>query len=55
MFINEDEVTCLHEDPLVITLRVGLSNVYQILVDTRSPVDLLFYPLYIHWELERVM
>lgn len=34
MFEEEDEVTCPHEDPLVVTLRVGSCDVCRILVDT---------------------
>lgn len=42
MFNKEDEVISLHEDPLVVTLRFGSSDVCHKLVDTRSSVDLLF-------------
>lgn len=34
MFNEEDEVTCLYEDPLLVTLRVGSYDIYCILVDT---------------------
>lgn len=35
-FNEEEEVTCPHKNHLVVTLRVGLCDIFHILVDTES-------------------
>lgn len=52
-FNKEDEVTCPYEDPLVVTLRVEPCDVFLILVDTGSSVDLLFFSHSSIWECMR--
>lgn len=42
VFTKKDETSSHHKDPLVITLRRGSYDVYRIIVDIRSSMDLLF-------------
>ena len=42
IFSEKEETLSYHEDPLVITLRIRSYDVYQIMIDMESSVDLLF-------------
>ena len=46
---TEENVRCLHhlhDDALVVSIRIGDYNTYQVLVDNGSSVDILYYPAF---------
>lgn len=45
IFTNKDETTSLYKDHLVITLRIGLCDVYMILIDIESLMNTIMQVL----------
>ena len=46
---TEENVRCLHHlhnDALVVSIRIGDYNTHQVLVDNGSSVDILYYPAF---------
>ena len=42
-----------HDNALVVSIRVGDYNTYKVLVDNRSPIDILYYPAFQQMRIER--
>ena len=53
---TEEDVRRLHhphDDPLVVSIRVGDYNTYRVLVDNGSSADILYYPAFQQMRIER--
>ena len=42
-----------HDDPLVVSIRVGDYNTYRVLVDNGSSADILYYPAFQQMRIEK--
>ena len=54
-FIEEDarHLHHPHDDPLVVSIRVGDYNTYRVLVDNESSADILYYPAFQQMRIEK--
>ena len=54
-FIEEDArlLHHPHDDPLVVSIRVGDYNTYRVLVDNESSADILYYPAFQQMRIEK--
>ena len=54
-FIEEDarRLHHPHDDPLVVSIRVGDYNTYRVLVDNESSADILYYPAFQQMRIEK--
>ena len=54
-FMEEDaqRLHHLHDDVLVVSIRVGDYNTYRVLVDNGSSADILFYPAFQQMRIKR--
>ena len=43
----------LHDDALIVSLRVGDYNMHRVLVDNGSSVDILYYPAFQQMRIDR--
>ena len=53
---SEEDARCLHhshDDALVVSIRVGDYNTYQVLVDNDSSADILYYPAFQQMRVDR--
>ena len=53
---TEENVRCLHhlhEDALMVSIRVGYYNTHQVLMDNGSFADILYYPAFQQMRIDR--